>query len=303
LREVLHALERLRLDAQFGVERAVALIEHARLVEEAEVGPLHVEADRGHGPLARGKVREHRREQPLDGARLGGEPRDAGDVEMRRLRSEEEVGVQVDRRLDAPGMVNPDGDAGVRALPEITVHPQRHLDIGVVGEEHLAHRHGLKRLLRQLPQGVRGVQPDLGALRRGVRGAPRLTVVPEHVVHRRLEVGVAVALDDDAEDARELALHGVGAIHAHDGSDPDRGAEGSPEVELVRGVGAALGGDDSTEGEGHQGLGTGEWGLGERTREWGLGTEDWSVDGLVAAAVEGCAPTKSQVPSPWSPGG
>src|SRR3989475_11723922 len=78
--EVAHALERARLDVQPRVAAPVFRVQLARPVEEAEVGPLHVEAHRGDASLVGGKMPEHGREQELDGARLGRQPRDTGDV-------------------------------------------------------------------------------------------------------------------------------------------------------------------------------------------------------------------------------
>ena len=67
----------------------------ARLVEEAEVGALHVEAHGGHAALLLGKVREDGLEQPLDGAGLGGEPRYARDVEVRGFGPDQEIRIGV----------------------------------------------------------------------------------------------------------------------------------------------------------------------------------------------------------------
>ena len=116
-REVLHVLERLGRHAALLVQRAVGVVDLARLVEEAEVRALHVEADRRDRSLLLGKVREDRREQPLDRARLRREPRHAGDVQVRRLGSDEEIGVEVDRRIGAAGAVDADRDAGARSRP------------------------------------------------------------------------------------------------------------------------------------------------------------------------------------------
>ena len=89
-------------DAALLVERAVRVVDLAGLVEEAEVGALHVEADRGDAPLLRREVREDRLQQPLHGARLRRQTGDAGDVQVRRLGADEEVGVEVDRRSVPP---------------------------------------------------------------------------------------------------------------------------------------------------------------------------------------------------------
>jgi hypothetical protein len=46
-------------------------------------------------------------------------------------------------------------------------------------------------------------------------------------------------------DHRPHAADLDGGVDAHDGADADGGVEGGPEVELERGVGLALGGDDA----------------------------------------------------------
>ena len=50
-------------------------------------------------------------------------------------------------------------------------------DVGFVGEEDRAHRHRLQRLFGNVPQHRRGVEPDLGALRRCEAAAARCAVV------------------------------------------------------------------------------------------------------------------------------
>ena len=74
----------------------------------------------------------------------------------------------------------------------------------------------------------------------------------QHVVQRRREIGVAEALGDDAVDVRDLAVHGLPAVDAHDRADADGRIERGPEMELVRRVGRALGGDDAAERCGHE---------------------------------------------------
>ena len=66
-----------------------------------------------------------------------------------------------------------------------------------------------------------------------------------HVVQRRLEIGVAESLDDDAVDVRDLPVHRVRAIDAHDRADADRRIERRPEMEFVRRVRLALRRDDA----------------------------------------------------------
>src|SRR6266700_4609016 len=104
------ALERLGWHLEPLVAVPVFLGQIARLIEEAEVRPFDVEADRGDTTLVRWKVREDRREQELDGAGLRREPRDARDVEMRGFGAKQEVGVEVDGRVAAGGGVEPDGN-------------------------------------------------------------------------------------------------------------------------------------------------------------------------------------------------
>jgi hypothetical protein len=47
----------------------------------------------------------------------------------------------------------------------------------------------------------------------------------EHVVHRRLEVRVAEAFDDNPVDMRNLSVDRMRTINAHYGSDPNRAIE------------------------------------------------------------------------------
>ena len=95
--------------------RRSSALSAAGLIEEAEVGTLHVEAERRDAALVRGKGLEDAAQQELDRAGLGGEAGDAGDVEVRRLGAEQEVAVEVDRRLEPARRVEPDRDAGRRA--------------------------------------------------------------------------------------------------------------------------------------------------------------------------------------------
>ena len=129
-------------------------------------------------------MREDRGQNPLDGARLGRQPRDASDVQVRGLGSNEKVRVEVDRRVRTARMVHPDRNAGARALGEITIHAQGDRHLPIVGKVDLAHRDWLERLVRQLTENGRAVEPDLrplgGRVRRG-RGAP---IVADHVVQR-----------------------------------------------------------------------------------------------------------------------
>jgi hypothetical protein len=70
-------------------------------------------------------------------------------------------------------------------------------------------------------------------------------------VQRRGEIGPTESFRDDAEDLGDDAVHRIAAIHAHDRPDADRRVERRPEVELVRSIGATLGGDDPAEDSRH----------------------------------------------------
>src|SRR5881398_3617527 len=58
--EILNSLERLRRHPHLFVQLDVAVLELARLIQEAEIGTLHVEADGSDRSLDLGKMREHR---------------------------------------------------------------------------------------------------------------------------------------------------------------------------------------------------------------------------------------------------
>src|SRR5437016_12861624 len=117
-RVVAYSLERLRRDAEALVAPPVPVIEGPRAIEEAEIGALHVEAQRGHPALVGREVLEDGGEQEFDRARLGREPRHAGDVQVRSFGAEQEVGVQVDGRLEARRRVEADRNpASLRPRP------------------------------------------------------------------------------------------------------------------------------------------------------------------------------------------
>ena len=117
-------------------------------------------------PLWAGKRLKNARQQELDGARLGGQTRHAGDVEMGRLGAEEKVAVEEDGRLETAGGVEADRDAGGAGACRVGIHAEREHDIGVGGEPDRPERHRLERLLGNLPQHRGGEEPDLGALAR-----------------------------------------------------------------------------------------------------------------------------------------
>ena len=109
---VLHVGERLGAQTQLLVQPPVVLRERRRLIQEAEVRSLDVEADGGHRSLVRGKGLEDARQEELDGARLCREAGYAGDVEVGRLRSQEKVTVEIDRRFQPAGGIEADRDSG-----------------------------------------------------------------------------------------------------------------------------------------------------------------------------------------------
>ena len=137
---------------------------------------------------------------------------------------------------------------GARSFLEIAVHAQRDGDVVVVGEKHRAHRHRLQRLLGHAaaaPPRCRGESRRARVDRE--RRAARRAVVAEHVVQRRLQIGVAESLDDDSVDLGNLSVHRMRAFDAHDRPDADRRVERRPEMEFVRRVRLALGRDDAAE--------------------------------------------------------
>ena len=102
-------------------------------------------------------------QQELHRAGLGGEARHAGDVQVRRLGAEQEIAVEIDRRLEPARRVHADRDARGALAREVGVHPQRERDVGVGGQPHRAKRHRLQRLLGDLAEHRGGEKTDLGA--------------------------------------------------------------------------------------------------------------------------------------------
>ena len=166
---------------------------------------------------------------------------------MGRFRADQKIGVEVDGRVGSTRAIHADWDAGVGVRLQIAVHAQRDGDVGISGQKDLPHRHGLQWLLRQMTKDGGRVQSDLRALGCSKRRRARRSVVAEHVVQRRLKVGVAEALYHDAVDLRNLSANRFRTFHAHDRADPDRRIERRPKMELVRCVGLALGRDDPAE--------------------------------------------------------
>ena len=199
-RVVVGPLEGLGQHAEPLVTTPVFIPEGAGAVEKAEVGTLHVEAHRRDLALVRREVLEDGGEQELDRERLGGEPRDARDVEVGRLGTEQEVGIEIDGRLDAPRRVEPDRDPGRRRPGEIGVHPQRLGDVGVGRDQHPTQRHRLQRLLGNLPQHRRGPEPDLLPLRGRGRRPRGVSLGADHVMQGRGQVGVGEGIRDHTED-------------------------------------------------------------------------------------------------------
>src|SRR5688572_9162647 len=250
--EVAHTLERLWRHSHFFIQLEVALVETPGLIDETEIRSLHVEADGGNRPLAVGEMREHRREQPLDRARFRRQSRHARDVEVRRLRPEQKFGVEIDRRIGRTRTVNADGNSCGRAFLEVSVHPQRYRNVFLLREVHFTHRHRLQRLIGDLAQYGCGIKPDLRTVCDCKPRICRRAVVTHYIVHRRLKVGIAESFYHDAVHARDLTVHGDGAVNPHDGADSNRRLERGPEMKLVRRVRPPLRGNYSAEGLGQE---------------------------------------------------
>ena len=232
------------------VQRAVCVGEvGGRLVEETEVRPFDVEADGGDRPLRRREMGEDGGQQPLHRARLRRQSGHAGHRQVRCLRAEQEIGVDIDGapRYHPSGRRRPESRCSSR--PEISVHAKGTRHVLVIGQEDLTHGDRLRRLFGNLAKDCRRVEPDLRPLSGRERDLARGTVVPQDVVQRRLKVGVAEALDHDAIDGRDLAVDGMRAHDPHDRADADRCVECRPEVEFVRRVGSAFGRDHATQRE------------------------------------------------------
>ena len=171
---------------------------------------------------------------------------------MRGLGAEQEVGVQVYRRLEPPRRVEPDGD-GRRVRPaEIGVHAERSRHVGIGRDVDAPERDRLQRLLGNLPQHGGGPQPDLLACRGALGRARGVAFGAHHVVQRSCEIGIR-------EPVRHDAVHDLsrfpfpvsrspfpvpGFFDSDDRADPNGGLVRGPEVELVGGRGLQLRGDD-----------------------------------------------------------
>ena len=241
-REIAHALERPRLDAEALVAPPVLVVEVAWLIQEAEVRSLHVEAHGRDLALVRREVLEDGGEEELHRARLGGETGDPGEVQVRGFRAEQEIGVEVHGGLEPARRVEADGDAGGLRAREVRVHAQRLSDVGIGRDEDARQRHRLQRLLGHLPQYRRRPQPDLLAHRRALARAHRIPLGADDVVQRRREIGVGEPIGDDAID------DALAFFDAHDRADADARLDRRPEMELVRRGGFELGRDDAADG-------------------------------------------------------
>ena len=229
--------EWLGTEAEARVLPAILVGERPGLIEKAEVGPLHVEAEGGHRALMARERLEDAAQQELDRAGLGRQSRYAGDVEVRGLGPEEKIAIEVDGRLEPAGGVETDRDAGGPLTRGVGVHAERQHDVLVAGQPHGTDRHRLQRLLGHLPQHRRGEQADLGTRGGFGAGRDRITVGADHGVHRRHQVGIGEAIGDHPED------HTVIVLDPHDGADADGRFARSPEMELVRRRRLELGGD------------------------------------------------------------
>src|SRR6185369_6540930 len=110
----------------------------------------------------------------------------------------------------------------------------------------LAHGDRLEWLVGQLAKYGGRVEPDLGALRHGEAGVLGRSVVAQHVVHRRLKIGVAESFHHNAVHARNLAVDRIRSVDTDDRPDSNWRIERSPEMKFVRSVGTPLGGHDTT---------------------------------------------------------
>ena len=233
--------ERPRLDRELPVRLPLAVGERARLVEEA----LHIEADCRDPPLVRREVLKNRGEQEFHRARLGGQARDPGNVEVSGLRAEQEVGIEIHRRTHPACGIESDRNAGRMLTPEVAVHAKRRLYILGGGDPHIRQGHRLHRLLRGLPKHRRRPQSDLRPPRRS-RRASRIAFRRQHVVNRGHQVRIRSPVHHHGVDHAAVV-----AIHPNDRADPERSVVGGPEVELVRRGRQRLGRDDPADGRRH----------------------------------------------------
>ncbi len=114
--EILNSLERLCGHTHLFVQLDIAILELARLIQKAEIGTLHVEADSSDRSFVLGEMREHRRKEPLDCACFRGEARHSGNIEVCCLGTEKKIRVEIDGRVGCSGVINTDRNSCVRAF-------------------------------------------------------------------------------------------------------------------------------------------------------------------------------------------
>jgi len=163
------------------------------------------------------------------------------------LGANEEIRVEVDRRVGSAGAIHTDRNSSAIPLAQIAVHTQSDGDILFGREKNLAHGHRLQRLVRDLAKHRGRVEADLRAIRRRVSGALGRAVVADDVVQRRHQIRIAEPLHDDPVDMGDRPIDRT-TIHSHDRPDPYGGCERRPEMKFVRGVRAALGGHHAPKG-------------------------------------------------------
>ena len=156
---------------------------------------------------------------------------------------EQEVGVEVHRRLEPARGVEPDGNRRRPRAVQVGVHAQRLRHVGVGRHVHVTQWHRLQRLLGHLPQHGGRPQPDLRPRRRCAGRPGRVAFGADHVVQRRGEIGVGETVGHDP--VHDL----LRSLHLDDRSNPDARLRRRPEVELVRRSGFLLGGDDAADGD------------------------------------------------------
>ena len=226
-REVMDVVKRRGLDVEAGIHLEILGGQIARLIEEAKVRSFDVETHGRYATLAMREVGEDALEQKLHGARLGRQSGNAGNVEMGRLRSEEEIRVQVHRRRNTARRIQPDGNPRRLRHLDVGFHSQRNLDVLLRSQEHLGQRHGLKRFLGHLPQDGSGPEADLRSMGWGYVLAGNAGRHP-YLVQRVCEVGIRLGIDHYGVDRSGPSLH------AHNGADSDRRFHFRPEMELMR---------------------------------------------------------------------
>src|SRR5712691_4623291 len=116
---------------------------------------------------------------------------------MGGFRTEQEIGIEVDRRVTTGGRVQTDGNGGRRCGIEKCVHAQRLGDVRIIRDVDLAQRYWLKRLLRCLSQDRRGPVAYLLAGSRCLVGPRGVAFGANDIVQRGREVRVGEPLRHD----------------------------------------------------------------------------------------------------------